>query len=126
MSRRLLVLLCLSALAGCVTRPPTIAHVHIGHAITAVHVTPGHLGYVPLAAQRADEALTAARAAAHARDLAELQRNVAAVVIACDSPEEFPPIQGTTILKRDGYSDKPRRSQTRVSGAPTRGGGSPR
>lgn len=30
-------------LAGCTSRPPTIAHVHIGHAITAVHVTPNHL-----------------------------------------------------------------------------------
>ncbi len=30
------------ALAGCVARPPTIAHVHIGHALTGVHVTPNH------------------------------------------------------------------------------------
>jgi hypothetical protein len=87
----------MSTLDGCVTRPPTIAHVHIGHAITAVHVTPGHLGYVPLAAQRTDEALTAARAAAHATDLSDLKRNVVAVSIACDNPAEFGVKQALTF-----------------------------
>jgi len=83
--------------AGCITRPPTIAHVHIGHAITGVHVTPGHLGYVPLAAQRADEALAAARDATHAPDLTVLQRAVAAVALACDNPNEFGVKQALTL-----------------------------
>lgn len=44
---------CLTGLCACVARPPTIAHVHIGHAITAVHVTPDHKGYLEVAEQRA-------------------------------------------------------------------------
>ena len=44
---RLALLALATAAAGCYTRPPTIAHVHIGHAVTGVHVTPGHKGYAP-------------------------------------------------------------------------------
>ena len=35
--------------AGCVSRPPTIAHVHLGHALTGVHVTPNKQGYLLVA-----------------------------------------------------------------------------
>jgi hypothetical protein len=78
------------ATAGCVTaRPPTIAHVHIGHALTGVHVTPDHKGYVLVAERRADEALAAAEAASHAKDLPTLKASVAAVLDATDSQENF-------------------------------------
>src|SRR3569833_2945340 len=46
--------------SGCVSRAPTIAHVHIGHAITGVHVTPNKEGYM----------VTAERRGAHTVDLA--------------------------------------------------------
>jgi hypothetical protein len=41
--------------AGCVVsqQAPTIAHVHVGHAITAAHDTPAREGYLVLAEQRA-------------------------------------------------------------------------
>jgi hypothetical protein len=78
---------------SCVTRhPPTIAHVHIGHAITAVHVTPDHKGYVPMAAQRAEEALDAARRAteaAEAADLPTLKSDVLAAVTASNGEDSF-------------------------------------
>ena len=45
-------MVCLLA-GGCTTRPPTIAHVHIGHAITGVHVTPQQEGYFVVAEKRA-------------------------------------------------------------------------
>jgi hypothetical protein len=75
--------------AGCVSRPPTIAHVHIGHALTGVHVTPDHKGYVLVAEQRADEALAAARQATQAADLAELKADVARVVDATNGEDNF-------------------------------------
>ena len=40
-SIRAAALLTLLVASGCVTRPPTIAHVHVGHALSGVHVTPG-------------------------------------------------------------------------------------
>ncbi len=77
-------------LAGCVTsRPPTIAHVHIGHAMTGVHITPGHKGYVLVAEQRADETLAAANAAAQAADLQSLKADVAAALAANDNEDSF-------------------------------------
>ena len=38
---------------GCVSQPPTIAHVHVGHALTGAHDTPDRQGYFVLAEERA-------------------------------------------------------------------------
>jgi hypothetical protein len=77
-------------LAGCVTsHPPTIAHVHIGHAMTGVHITPGHKGYVLVAEQRADETLAAATTAVQAADLSSLKAAVAAALAANDNEDTF-------------------------------------
>jgi hypothetical protein len=78
-------------IAGCVvtSKPPTIAHVHIGHAMTGVHITPEHKGYVLVAERRADETLAAATAAAQATDLASLKADVAAALAANDNNETF-------------------------------------
>lgn len=86
--RAALVVAALSA-AACVSRPPTIAHVHIGHALTGVHVTPGHKGYVPMAEKRAGDALDAARTAAEAADLSELKAAVVAVESATNGQDNF-------------------------------------
>ncbi|GAC1303191.1 MAG: hypothetical protein NVSMB10_04940 [Steroidobacteraceae bacterium] len=79
----------LAASAGCVSRAPTIAHVHIGHAITGVHVTPDHKGYMLVAEQRADESFEAAVRASHAADLRTLKADVAAAVAATLDPDDF-------------------------------------
>jgi hypothetical protein len=83
--------LALILLGGCVvtSKPPTIAHVHIGHAMTGVHITPGHKGYVLVAEQRADETLAAATSAAQAADLAGVKANVAAALAANDNDQNF-------------------------------------
>lgn len=74
---------------GCASRPPTIAHVHIGHALTGVHVTPDHKGYVLVAEQRADQALDAARKASQATDLGQLKAAVRGAVQATGSVDNF-------------------------------------
>jgi hypothetical protein len=78
-------------LGGCVvtSKPPTIAHVHIGHAMTGVHITPGHKGYVLVAEQRADETLAAATLAAQATDLAAVKANVVVALAANDNDQNF-------------------------------------
>jgi hypothetical protein len=77
-------------LGGCVTsHPPSIAHVHIGHALTGVHITPGHKGYVLVAEQRADETLAAASAAAQATDLSSVKTSIAATLAANDNEDSF-------------------------------------
>ena len=86
---RLCVIVVMAAGSACVTRAPTIAHVHIGHAITGVHVTPGHKGYIQIAEERAGETLADARAAAGAADLAQLKSQVALAVNANDNLENF-------------------------------------
>jgi hypothetical protein len=81
--------LLLAAAAGCVSRPPTIAHVHIGHAVTGVHVTPGQKGYFQQAEERAREAADKARTAAASRDLEVIKGGVASIIAATESKELF-------------------------------------
>jgi len=93
-----------SLLVGCFTaRPPTIAHVHIGHALTGVHITPGHKGYVFVAEQRADESLAAAQVATQATALADLKAAVAASVTAADDADSFG-LKQSMILAADHIS----------------------
>jgi hypothetical protein len=74
---------------GCVSRPPTVAHVHIGHAITGVHVTPDHEGYIVTAERRARETIEFTAKAASSRDLEEIKREIAAALKATDSKDDF-------------------------------------
>jgi hypothetical protein len=85
----LLVLGLLPCAAGCVSRPPTIAHVHIGHAITGVHVTPNKEGYMETAQRRAQEAIGFAAQAASATDLDEIKRSVELANHATNSRDDF-------------------------------------
>jgi hypothetical protein len=85
----LAIALLLPLAAGCVSRPPTVAHVHIGHAITGVHVTPNKEGYLVSAEHRAQEAIDFAAKAANSHDLAEIKRNIALAEHATDSKEDF-------------------------------------
>jgi hypothetical protein len=75
--------------AGCVSRPPTVAHVHIGHAITGVHVTPNKEGYLVSAERRAQETIDFTSKAASSHDLAEIKRNIALASEATDSRDNF-------------------------------------
>jgi hypothetical protein len=85
----LALVLSLLGAAGCVSRPPTIAHVHIGHAITGVHVTPNQEGYMVTAERRGAEAVEFSRLAATSNDLAIIKQNVAAAVKATDAEDNF-------------------------------------
>ena len=85
----LALVLSLLGAGGCVSRPPTIAHVHIGHAITGVHVTPNQEGYMVTAERRGAEAVEFSRLAAASNDLAVIKRNVAGAVKATDSEDNF-------------------------------------
>ena len=75
--------------AGCVSRPPTVAHVHVGHAITGVHVTPNKEGYISSAERRARDAADYASKAASSQDLGEIKRNVALADRATNSTDDF-------------------------------------
>jgi len=85
----LVALLSVLGMTGCTSRPPTIAHVHIGHAITGVHVTPNQEGYLVIAERRGREAVELVKLAAASNDLAEIKKNVAAAVHATDSEQDF-------------------------------------
>lgn len=86
---RLVLLILLSSVVGCVTRQPTIAHVHIGHALTGVHVTPNHEGYFVQAEEQAHIAIDSAQKAQASSDLVQIKALVAATVVATDSEENF-------------------------------------
>lgn len=73
------VALLIGLAGGCAHRPPTIAHVHIGHAITAAHDTPDRIGYLTLAEEQARTALAGAEAALEETSLEGLKRRVAEV-----------------------------------------------
>jgi hypothetical protein len=76
-------------LAACVSRPPSIAHVHLGHALTGVHVTPNKQGYLLVAEKQAEDIVTLAQKASTGTDLAQLKADVAAAVKATNSQNEF-------------------------------------
>jgi hypothetical protein len=76
-------------LAACVSRPPSIAHVHLGHALTGVHVTPGRQGYLLVAEKQAEDVLALAQKAATGGDLAQLKADVATAVDATNSATAF-------------------------------------
>lgn len=86
---RSLFVLTLLSLVGCVARPPSIAHVHLGHALTAVHVTPNREGYLVVAQKQAELARDSAQQALDAASLQQLQRNVRETVEASTSEENF-------------------------------------
>lgn len=50
-------------LGGCTTRTPSIAHVHIGHAVTGWHDTPGQKGLFTTAENLAEKSLKSAQTA---------------------------------------------------------------
>lgn len=87
--RAIVVLFLLATASGCVTRPPTIAHVHLGHALTGVHVTPNRDGYLLVAQARAKEAYASADQAATAGTLDQVQTAIAAVLTATSSEDNF-------------------------------------
>jgi len=76
-------------LAACVSRPPTIAHVHLGHALTGVHVTPDKQGYLLVAEKQAEDIVALAQKAKTNPDLAQIKAAVAAAEIATNSTDEF-------------------------------------
>jgi hypothetical protein len=88
------LVLCLAALAllgagGCVSRPPTIAHVHLGHALTGVHVTPNREGYLLVAEKQALQAHRLTQQARASATLDRLKADIAAAVAATTSKEAF-------------------------------------
>jgi hypothetical protein len=85
----LCTLAALSGLGGCVSHQPTIAHVHIGHAITGVHVTPNQEGYLVTAERRGGQAVDYGKRAATSTDLAQIKQDIAAAVKATDSEDDF-------------------------------------
>ena len=94
MNTRLHALLAVASLlplaAGCVSRrPPTVAHVHIGHAITGVHVTPNKEGYLSSAEHRAQETIDYTEKALASHELAEIKRDIALAAQATGSEESF-------------------------------------
>jgi hypothetical protein len=74
---------------GCAARPPTIAHVHIGHAITGVHVTPHQDGYFVVAETQAKVVYELSTQAASSEDLATIKADIAAAVKANESDPDF-------------------------------------
>lgn len=86
---RLCTLLLTFAAAGCVSRPPSIAHVHLGHALTGVHVTPNKQGYLLVAEKQAEDIVSLADKASRSAELAQVKADVAAAVKATNSEDEF-------------------------------------
>jgi len=81
-----LLIVAILAMAGCASRAPTIAHVHIGHAMTGWYETPNKEGLFVLAEKQAGESLNYAQAAADgSRDLKRIKTNIAHAGMLCDS-----------------------------------------
>lgn len=76
---------------ACMTQPPTIAHVHVGHAITAAHDTPDSEGYFVLTEQRARSAAGLAdNAAGPGRTLAQRQSALADLNNVVNDGDTYP------------------------------------
>ncbi len=80
-----LFIVAILAMSGCSHRTPTISHVHIGHAMTGWHDTPGKEGLFIVAEKKAAQALEYARVAADGRqDLNRIKSNIARVTVLTD------------------------------------------
>jgi hypothetical protein len=92
----LAALLCLG---GCASQPPTIAHTHIGHAMTGWADTPGQKGLFVTAENAAQTALQAAtRAAGQGNDLAAIKADIGAAIRATD-PGTREGSDGKTVIQ---------------------------
>lgn len=85
----LVLLMALLIMSGCAHQEPTIAHVHVGHALTGAHDTPGKDGYFVIAEKRADEALLYSESARKQHDIESIKADIARVVHASDSEEDY-------------------------------------
>ena len=85
----MVLLIPLITLPGCAHHEPTIAHVHVGHALTGAHDTPGKDGYLVIAEKRADEALSHSESARKQHDIESIKADIAKVVHASDSEEDY-------------------------------------
>ena len=95
-----LFMVAIDLISGCASKPPTIAHTHIGHAMTAWHDTPGQEGLMVVADKKAREAKKYAENATAANaGLDQMKTDVAKVLKATDQ-------QGTgkTLAKGDTVS----------------------
>jgi hypothetical protein len=93
-----LALVFLPWVAGCVSRPATVAHVHIGHATTGVHVTPNKEGYMVTAQRRAQEAIDFSIKALGAADLGEVKHKI----VLADQGTSYPSSSAWIASPQDG------------------------
>ena len=85
----MVVVVAMLAMTGCSHRAPTIAHVHIGHAMTGWHDTPDKQGLFIVAENKAGEAFKYSQAAADgSRDLNRIRKNIARVGMLTDGRAE--------------------------------------
>lgn len=72
-------------LTGCSTRSPTIAHTHIGHAMTGWHDTPEQAGLFTVAKKKAKEAFESAESAAqHNKSIEDIKADTEKIIAATD------------------------------------------
>ncbi len=86
-----LLLLCTLTL-GCTHQTPSIAHIHVGHAVTGAHDTPGHVGYFTLAETQARRAWRIAQAldAPSNQSLAHIKRSVSDINAITNTRGSYP------------------------------------
>jgi hypothetical protein len=80
--------------AACAHQAPTIAHIHVGHAITGAYDTPGKVGYLTLASQEAEQALAHAEAAANPTSSLDRMKLETAATNAITNTEGTYPLTG--------------------------------
>jgi hypothetical protein len=73
--------------SGCAHKAPTIAHVHIGHALTGWYNTPAKAGFFVVAENQAKKALDAAQSAIARGDEMELLQAYIAIAVEATNPE---------------------------------------
>ena len=77
--------------SGCTSRAPTIAHVHLGHAITGATDTPNNIGYLVYSERQAQTALTEADSAVSAYpSLERMRSDTQAVNETTNTSDKYP------------------------------------
>ncbi len=96
----IILIVTIALTSGCASKPPTIAHTHIGHAMTAWHDTPGQDGLMVVADKKAREAKAHAdKAGLTSARLDQLKQKIAKVLNATDLP-------GSTVDNMASYGLK--------------------
>jgi len=97
------IILCLLVTTSCVTKPPTIAHTHVGHILEGFAKTPNKEGLLAIAKSKASLASNAAQKAVESKSLLDIKKHTLSAMQAVNPAYQ---IKDPKAIKKSPYGLK--------------------